>query len=52
MSSGTSENNNESQSFGFRTDEELSLSELGGVIWARKVGIFSFTIFCFSKFCF
>ena len=48
MSLGTNENNNESRSFGIRTDEELSLSELGGIIWARKVGIFSFSIFCLS----
>ena len=46
MSPGTNENNNESRSFGIRTDAELSLSELGGIVWARKVGIFSFTIFC------
>ena len=46
MSPGTNENNNESRSFGIRTDAELSLSELGDIIWARKVGIFSFTIFC------
>ena len=46
MSPGTNENDNEYRSFGIRTDAELSLSELGGIIWARKVGIFSFTILC------
>ena len=44
MSGATGENMGKSASFGIRTDTELTLSELGQVIWARKVAISIVTI--------
>ena len=44
MSAAIGDNTGESASVGIRTDTELTLSELGQVIWARKVAISSFTL--------
>ena len=44
MSEGTIEKTIGPASFGIRADTELTLSELGQVIWARKVAILTFNI--------
>ena len=44
MSAAIGENTGESASVGIRTDTELTLSELGQVIWARKVAISLLTL--------
>ena len=44
MPSNTSEHPSQSASFGIRADQELTLSELGQVIWSRKGAISIFTL--------